>query len=674
MSAHPMSYALLNAGAFYFAGNDSSRFPNDERLPLTSFQQGWHPTETWGCWASHREARLRFETPYAPGTEVLLVALIHAPRSSPEARCVIRIGGIESSPSRLTPRASWHFAHGKVSQSGVLDVSFCSAGQFSQPDARRLYVGVHCLAYCATTDVRMCSRLRRRARPSILRAYQAISGLLPSKTPSATPAMRRPQHYEVSRQAFSTGREERSANDALMAEVSEELMPRPIEDLLQAHQEQVELRQIGQRERTQWGSLRTLRGISAIRGSCTSRAEIREVMLLVDGEVIQVDAMSEAFDLKFEIYKNSIKKYVFNIWYDFSGWPQGRHEIEIRAVDINRRSLSHREIVSIAAPVSATDYPASDAVVSLPSRSSGSLETDVNALPSVIRTGRRDIFDRPPKNVLVVRADQLGDMVCSIPAIKRLRQLLPEARLVGLLSPANEDLARTLALFDEILVVDFRDDPDQRRRVMSADQQLALRAELKKYSFDLAIDMSDSGVSRPLLLLSGAPFLYGFRPGEFPWLSAAFEGVTRDFSNGLERVPHTDKVLGLVEWLGVILKSHSEVITRPDLGRAILERFGLREDDQYAVLHTGARIRFSRWPHYQKLAALLLERSNLKVVMMTDDTHERSTIDPALSASPRFQLIDRRLSFDEFDGLLSFCSVFVGNDSGPKHLASLRGA
>ena len=40
----------------------------------------------------------------------------------------------------------------------------------------------------------------------------------------------------------------------------------------------------------------------------------------------------------------------------------------------------------------------------------------------------------------------------------------------------------------------------------------------------------------------------------------------------------------------------------------------------------------------------------------------------------RFLLLDRRLQFDQFDAVLSFCTCFVGNDSGPKHLASLRGA
>jgi ADP-heptose:LPS heptosyltransferase len=39
----------------------------------------------------------------------------------------------------------------------------------------------------------------------------------------------------------------------------------------------------------------------------------------------------------------------------------------------------------------------------------------------------------------------------------------------------------------------------------------------------------------------------------------------------------------------------------------------------------------------------------------------------------RIVYLDQTLPFDVFDTFLSFCAVFVGNDSGPKHLASLRG-
>jgi ADP-heptose:LPS heptosyltransferase len=106
----------------------------------------------------------------------------------------------------------------------------------------------------------------------------------------------------------------------------------------------------------------------------------------------------------------------------------------------------------------------------------------------------------------------------------------------------------------------------------------------------------------------------------------------------------------------------------------MLAEFGLGRQDTYVVLHTGARLKFSRWPGYGELAKLILARTGHKVVMMADEPDYRGTLASGLLNSPRFQLMDRRLSFDQFDALLSFCAGFVGNDSGPKHLASLRGA
>jgi ADP-heptose:LPS heptosyltransferase len=70
---------------------------------------------------------------------------------------------------------------------------------------------------------------------------------------------------------------------------------------------------------------------------------------------------------------------------------------------------------------------------------------------------------------------------------------------------------------------------------------------------------------------------------------------------------------------------------------------------------------------------MIIDQTDLKVVMMTDDPVKRATLPRQLSTSDRFQLLDKRLPFDDFDAFLSFCTVFVGNGSGPSHLASLRG-
>ena len=136
----------------------------------------------------------------------------------------------------------------------------------------------------------------------------------------------------------------------------------------------------------------------------------------------------------------------------------------------------------------------------------------------------------------------------------------------------------------------------------------------------------------------------------------------------------TVKTLGLIEWFGGLLGNPSTVVRREDLSRDRLVLYGLATADRFVVLHTGARLKFSQWPHYDKLASKIIEGTDLKVVMMSDDPLMRSRLPPRLLNSDGFRLLNKRLPFDDFDAFLSFCTVFVGNDSGPSHLASLRGA
>ena len=209
---------------------------------------------------------------------------------------------------------------------------------------------------------------------------------------------------------------------------------------------------------------------------------------------------------------------------------------------------------------------------------------------------------------------------------------------------------------------------------MSLEDQAQLRRQLAPYSFDVAIDLAEAPVSRPLLRLSGAPYLCGFHDEAFPWLTVGFTAATHDPGNGREMAPHSTAVLAFVERLGALLDPRTQVVRRPELTRDQLIAYDIAEGEPYAVLHTGARIAFNRWPAYYDLARLILNRSALKVVILTEEPTMRAAMPEDLARDQRFQLIDTRLPFDDFDALLSFCAVFAGNDSGPKHLASLRGA
>jgi ADP-heptose:LPS heptosyltransferase len=450
-----------------------------------------------------------------------------------------------------------------------------------------------------------------------------------------------------------------------------ELAPRKPHELRRTFVGSIHIRRLGaRRERSSWGVLPTLRGVQAIRGFCVSSDPIVDFQIAFDRQIVYKGPLQGH---AIEGGPQDQLKYVFNIWHDFSNFTFGRYTAELRFVDKNNKVHFRREQVVVAGPLTATQFPDSDALVSLSDTDSRSADEQINSRPSVVRPAKREPFQEPIRNVLVQRTDQLGDMVSSISAMRRLRVLLPNAHMVGLLTSANAEFARTLALFDEIIVVDFPDDEVERRRIMPLDKQEQLRKRLEPFKFDIAIDLAESPVSRPLLLLSGAPFLIGFKDDRSPWLSAFYEGWMVDPIIGRQAVPVSAKTLGLVEWLGTILGNSTQIIRRDGLGRDQLVPYGLAVTDRFAVLHTGARLKFSQWPHYDKLASMILAATDLKVVMISDDPLVRPKLALELTASDRFQFLDKRLPFDDFDALLSFCAVFVGNDSGPSHLASLRG-
>jgi ADP-heptose:LPS heptosyltransferase len=425
------------------------------------------------------------------------------------------------------------------------------------------------------------------------------------------------------------------------------------------------------RERSRWGLIPTLRGVEALRGYCISKLPIMELQILLDGQVID-KAPVQSFPLESPV--GGQWKYVFNAWVDFSRFEAGLHRMTLRFMAGPAEVRSHVEHVVVAPRRTEADFPDSDGVVEVSVSDPRSVEAQIRAHPSMVRSARRSLLARPPRKILVLRTDQLGDLVVSIPALRRLREIFAEARIVGLLTPANAELAQSLQLFDEIVVIDFPEDEQERRRTMPMDAQKALRDRLGPYRFDLAIDLGLGAASRPLLLLSGARFLYGFEGDEWPWLSAGFRGGARDSWNGNEATAHSNRLLALIEPLAGFLGSKAEVVRPSDLSPSLLVPLGLAVGAPYAVLHAGARLAFSRWPHFPQLAALVLERTDLRVVLVTDGSQLMGALPESLVASDRLTLLDGRLPFNTFDALLSFCAVFVGNDSGPKHLAALRGS
>jgi ADP-heptose:LPS heptosyltransferase len=418
------------------------------------------------------------------------------------------------------------------------------------------------------------------------------------------------------------------------------------------------------RERSNWGMMSTLRGLEAIRGACVSPSPIDELHILLNGVLFHKEGLRPC------VQEATLRKFVFNAWVDVSAVAPGLHEIGLVLRGGGQEVRRVVRQVVVGHPIAEADAPGSDSVVVIDPADPRPPAAQVRGRRSVARPARRSLLPHPPRAILVQRIDQLGDLVTAAPALHRLRALFPGARLVGLLSAANAELARSFGVFDDIVLADFLPPDRDGRRAMTAAAQRALGARLAPFGFDVAIDLAQAAGSQPLLLLSGARLLFGFHDHEYPFLTGGFEASTRDPRNGGEMAAQSTKQVALVERVAASLVAGSAIIRRGDLSRAMLAPYGLGDGGAYAILHAGARAVFNRWPHYPALAARFLAETELRIVLMADDQALRAR----LPASPRLLVIDQRIPFDDFDALLSFCAVFIGNDSGPKHLASLRGA
>ena len=432
------------------------------------------------------------------------------------------------------------------------------------------------------------------------------------------------------------------------------------------------LRGLGRRERTLWGNRRTLRGVEAVRGFVVCDRPVMEIVLLINGLPIHRATPHVSHPVRGDP-AGIFAKSVFNIWIDFGILLYGLHQFEVRAVDASGRIHSAQDNVVIAPPPPEASFPESDKLIVIDSADPRPLETLIRSRPNQVHLARRATFPNGIRNLLVMRPDQLGDLVASIPALQRLRALLPDTRIVGLLGVANAEFGRTLELFDEVIAVDFPDDRGERRRLMPLDEQEKLRLRLAPYAFDVAIDLAQADVSRELLVLAGAGFTFGTGGGDWPWLSGDSAFHTHDLWTGHDKTPHSVKVLALIESFGAMLGAHVPIIRRSEGLRDRLTGFGIAPGDRFALLHAGARIGFSRWPHYGRIAERLIRETDLKVILIAEDKQLLGELPRGLAARERFTYVGGRLPFDDFDALLSYATVMLGNDSGPKHLAALRG-
>ncbi len=266
--------------------------------------------------------------------------------------------------------------------------------------------------------------------------------------------------------------------------------------------------------------------------------------------------------------------------------------------------------------------------------------------------------------IAVLRALQLGDLLCAVPALRALRQEYPAARvtLVGL-PWAREFAARFRRYLSDFL--EFPGFPGLPERPAEARAIPAFFSKVRAAGFDLIVQMHGSGeITNPLAVLMGARRTAGFyRAGRYcPDQERYVEW--RDDEHEVLRY------LRLMERLGVPPRGNALEFPLHERDWKEWSDLGLQRD-AYALVHAGAQLASRRWPPERfAQVADALAKEGLKVVL-TGVAGEKEIV-ARVRQGMRAAAVDLagRTTLGGLGALVARARVVVANDTGISHIAA----
>jgi heptosyltransferase-2 len=297
------------------------------------------------------------------------------------------------------------------------------------------------------------------------------------------------------------------------------------------------------------------------------------------------------------------------------------------------------------------------------------------------------------KEILVVQLADLGDVVLSGPFLRGLRAHEPEAKIVLAVHPGVMNVIEKCPYIDEIIPFNYRSFPRWNDafggsiRWWLKGLSLAVRV-FRKRRIDSAVSIrwnNDAPQAASLILMAacGAPrrVAYLDPPDRSGGLST--NGVNSLITDGPVRGAEKHEVeyqADILRYLGGRLDDDSLEIwtTADDEKKAadLLNELRIDPGELLVAFAPGAAWEFRRWPaeRFVEVGRWLQEVHGARVVILAGKAEEALSveIEKGLIAEKTANLAGKT-TIREMASVLKHCRFFLGNDSGPMHVAAAAG-
>ena len=262
---------------------------------------------------------------------------------------------------------------------------------------------------------------------------------------------------------------------------------------------------------------------------------------------------------------------------------------------------------------------------------------------------------RQGATVLIIRLRSLGDVVLLTPALSALHSWRPDLRLCVLVEPFCAPLLEGNPAVSEILL---------------AKSFVPTVIGLRHRHFSVAYNQHAGPTSALLIASIGVPQRVCWTHRQF---SFVYNVLVPDPCDRIHTVEHRMEqfyATGLPR--GPI--PSARVYPQPDAQVLIAEQLaarGIPPGKPYAVLHPGAKYFTKRWTvdKFITLARELRDKHGIEPVFNLGRGESEIAAEVRRQCARDFVLLDS-LDLRQLIALIAGCRIFIGNDSGPTHIAT----
>jgi lipopolysaccharide heptosyltransferase III len=274
------------------------------------------------------------------------------------------------------------------------------------------------------------------------------------------------------------------------------------------------------------------------------------------------------------------------------------------------------------------------------------------------------------KRVLLVRLRSIGDTVLMTPCLSALKNWRPDVEIVVLSEPLAAPVIADHPFVDKLVVTES-----------SLASRASLITSLRNARIDIAFNMHGGPTGAIISRLVNAKSSVGYRGLRLSWLLSD-RAPSPDLILGRSQIHSVEQQLALISWAGVpwpekfpVLTLASAPETRAQMVAKLSDVLGINWNQElergYGCVVPGAAFDSKQWTTegFAAVADHLVERWNLPCFVVAGPGQEKLAHDVAAVTRNKTTVVSG-LQLKELVALLEMSRIFVGNDSGPMHIAA----